>query len=330
MVCVRFRKIDAADPPSERSSHCISVIGNKVLLFGGEHIARTPIDSQMHTIDLAAEKPTWTTVDANGEPPSERIAHTQCVQGGFLWVFGGRQGIDMTEAPLNDLHRFNMTTSTWEEVKPTSSEAPCARSFHRMVSVGQYLYVFGGCAAVGRLNDLHRFDTKTAEWEQLPSSDAIAGRGGACFAADGDGNLYVIAGFAGKEMNDLHRFSVESGTWEQLPSDGLRPRSVCGTTTTNANKLICIFGGEVDPSGKGHEGAGAFADDVVIFDPASAKLSDSLALAKDSEPAPTQRGWAGIDAMGDAGFVLYGGLTGDDESPQRLGDLYVCELVSED
>jgi hypothetical protein len=30
---------------------------------------------------------------------------------------------------------------------------------------------------------------------------------------------------------------------------------------------------------------------------------------------------------GDSGFVLYGGLTGNDESPQRLGDLYVMEFA---
>ena len=83
----------------------------------------------------------------------------------------------------------------------------------------------GGCAAVGRLNDLHRFDTVTNEWEAMPTSDAILGRGGPCFAAGGDGNLYVIAGFAGKEMNDIHQFRPNTKTWTQLPSAGLgRPR----------------------------------------------------------------------------------------------------------
>jgi hypothetical protein len=325
---VNWRKIATTNPPIERSSHCISVVGSVVFMLGGENVARTPIDSQLHTIDISATMPTWAVMEVNGTPPSERIAHAQCAQGGHtLWVFGGRQGIHMSEAPLDDLFKFDIASKTWTEVK--AANPPCARSFHRMVSAGPYLYVFAGCAAKGRLNDLHRFDTRSAQWKQMPSSDAIAGRGGPCFYADDStGDLFVVAGFAGQEMDDVHQFSAGDGSnvWKQVHYSGhLRPRSVCGATMVGG--LVCVFGGEVEESNKGHEGAGGFADDVVVFDPKLGMISDSLPLAPSSDPVPCQRGWTAIDALGDSGFVLYGGLTGNDESPQRLGDLYVMEFA---
>ena len=47
-------------------------------------------------------------------------------------------------------------------------------------------------------------------------------------------------------------------------SEGFRPRSVAGHCTFDDK--ILIFGGEVDPSGLGHDGAGSFACDTVLWD----------------------------------------------------------------
>ena len=76
---VNWRKIETTNPPIERSSHCISVVGSVVFMLGGENVARTPIDSQLHTIDISATTPTWAVMEVNGTPPSERIAHAQVV-----------------------------------------------------------------------------------------------------------------------------------------------------------------------------------------------------------------------------------------------------------
>ena len=50
----------AAGVPSTRSSHGISVIGNRVYLYGGEHEARTPIDSKVYIFDFDdSEEKAW-------------------------------------------------------------------------------------------------------------------------------------------------------------------------------------------------------------------------------------------------------------------------------
>ena len=115
---------------------------------------------------------------------------------------------------LRDLHL---------ESGPSSGSLPCPRSYHSMVAASSgTLYVFGGCPAAGRLADLHQLDTKTGLWSQLPSGE-MEGRGGTPLALAQDGSsLYVVGGFAGREMADIHRFDIASKTWsreEQVVED---------------------------------------------------------------------------------------------------------------
>jgi N-acetylneuraminic acid mutarotase len=74
------------------------------------------------------------------------------------------------------------------------------------------LFVFSGCGSEGRLNDLWQFNLSTKEWIQLPSNDAIRGRGGSSLFYAKD-RLFVIAGFAGEETNDCYSFNLKSRTW---------------------------------------------------------------------------------------------------------------------
>ena len=164
----------------------------------------------------------WRLVEAKGEIPSARFGHSMCAVGSSLFLFGGREGTAIDERLLNDLYRFDCETSTWSLVS-SSGSLPCPRSYHSMVAATcGTLYVFGGCPAAGRLADLHQLDTKTGLWSQLPSGE-MEGRGGTPLALAQDGSsLYVVGGFAGREMADIHRFDIASKTWskeEQVVGD---------------------------------------------------------------------------------------------------------------
>ena len=50
---------------------------------------------------------------------------------------------------------------------------PQPRSYHAAAVASGRLYVFGGCGADGRLNELHAYDPATNEWQQLPASQAV-------------------------------------------------------------------------------------------------------------------------------------------------------------
>eukprot|EP00301_Raphidiophrys_heterophryoidea_P014582 c23007_g1_i1.p1 GENE.c23007_g1_i1~~c23007_g1_i1.p1 ORF type:complete len:330 (+),score=69.21 c23007_g1_i1:50-1039(+) len=313
-----------------RSSHGVSVFDSRVFVFGGEHIARTPIDSALHVFHLGSK--TWTARNAKGSVfPAPRVAHAQVVCGSRLWVFGGRQGVLMHEDPLNDVWHCSLAGDS-DEVEWTQAEtknAPSARSFHQMVAVGSKLYVFGGCGKTGRFNDFHALDTTTLEWTALPASPDIKERGGASAASVGN-SIVILGGFCGHELGDIHVFDVATSTWRSVTQSQLTPpRSVAGTCTLWGK--ACIFGGEVAPSSKGHQGAGNFLNQLVLFDPTTDAVQEVPSSESTTRPSttPVARGWFGMAEIDSQSAVVFGGLTGDDETPCRLSDLLLLTLVDE-
>jgi Galactose oxidase, central domain len=332
--------------PCERSSHGLSIVKNEsvLVLYGGEKVARTPIDAASGALWLAdLQTKTWKKVNVTtGAAPPERVGHAQAAHGDqTIYIFGGRSGITMHEAAMNDMWAFDVETETWKQVIASNEDGgaalPEARSFHRMICVGDSLYVFGGCGAKsGRLADMHRFDIQTNTWHNLGASTLLRGRGGPnLLSLDSGKKLGVVAGFAGEETNDGQRFDVVQGKWEDkllCPTaelQGLRPRSVCTSASFPSLGVAIVFGGEVDPSHKGHEGAGGFENDVVVLDEKTGEYKETIPAG---EGWPGKRGWSDAAAYEDgtsssARFYIYGGLAGDDTNPVRLSDLWSLTLT---
>jgi N-acetylneuraminic acid mutarotase len=309
--------------------------GTRLVLYGGEHVARTPLEDEqaLWVADCCSDGTTWqwkccTPSTAMRPPP--RVAHTQVAVGDrYVYVFGGRAGITMGEKPMNDLWKLDTESLEWTMVEPSvSSPPPSPRSFHRMVAVEpSSIYVFGGCSADGRLADLFQFDLTTSTWHELGASPLLRGRGGAnLLVLQNKEQMAVIAGFAGEETNDGHRFDLSTKTWQdELMSapEGLRPRSVCVAGSFSAINKAVLFGGEVDPSERGHEGAGGFENDVVLLDGTTGEYLQTVRAS--SGASPEARGWSDGDVFGNS-LYIFGGLAGDDNSPKRLNDLWRLDL----
>jgi len=331
--------------PCTRSSHGVSMVQSKTKLFiyGGETVARTPLDPNQSTwiCDFTNSSPKWRSIlvsSSSAQQPPARVAHAQAVyKDRYVYIFGGRAGITMDEMAMNDLWVFDTETETWTECTSTSTP-PEARSFHQMLCVDDALYVFGGCSAVhGRLADIHKFDIATKTWTSMGTSQHLRGRGGATFLPFNNGkSLGVVAGFAGEETNDGHVFDVTKGQWNEdaLTKDltDLRPRSVCVGGSFPSVGLTVIFGGEVDPSQKGHEGAGGFANDVVVLNESNGNYITTIPSKQGSDEGwPEIRGWSSGAAVksydGSIGQIyVFGGLSGDDTSPERLDDLWRLDI----
>ena len=352
--------------PLARSSHGVSYLphSHQLFVYGGEHVARTPLLEEHHppaTTDKddtttviyiyawLADLPslTWkalTTTSLEAIPPV-RIAHAQAVvvddndtnSSSNVYIFGGRAGITMQENAMNDLWVWNSHTHLWTNLTPSSGDhnnnvLPEARSFHRMVALDQKLYVFGGCGQEsGRLADLHAFDLQQQTWSALDASSRLAGRGGPNLVPLQSGtSLAVVNGFVGHETNDGHVFDVTNQAWANDHLSGLdemRPRSVCVAASFSKLGVAVIFGGEVDPSERGHEGAGGFANDVVLLNEGTGALVETIAAPAASSSWPGPRGWSAGDASATDLFV-FGGLAGDDKLPIRLNDLWQLTLSS--
>ena len=88
---------------------------------------------------------------------------------------------------------------------------------------------------------------------------------------------------------------------------------------------LVLVGGELAPSGRGHAGAGNFSDQATVLDPGAGA---GVRLVGESQ-GPRARGWsAGGVWRGQAGerMVVVAGLTGDDNNPVRLMDVWMGEM----
>ncbi|KXZ44732.1 hypothetical protein GPECTOR_63g57 [Gonium pectorale] len=336
--------------PVERSSHSITVVGDRLYLFGGEHDPRVPVGNEMYEYCFADG--TWRVLEVQGEAPSPRVAHSAAAVGTVLYFFGGRSGLAMGEGASNDLYSFDVTTRTWARLEP-SGQLPPKRSYHTMTSLGRKLYVFGGCGEEGRLNDLYEYDAEANAWRALaaPAAEAVPGRGGSCLVAvpDGAGGkaaLYVVAGFCGRELDDMHVYNIVDDVWcgdvcptcKSSAAGGatsgvaaavgkLSARSVFGGAVHTCSKDACAhkseviaYGGEVDPSAKGHDGAGDFCASLMAYGGAGAEGWRSLDAGGES---PGPRGWFAAATTPDGRFIVHGGL---DKNNERLGDMFVLDV----
>ena len=84
----------------------------------------------------------------------------------------------------------------------------------------------------------------------------------------------------------------------------MRKRSVCSFGSLPKHNACIVFGGEVDPSAKGHEGAGNFDRDLMIMDGTSGSLLEVI-KPSGSVPWPKARGWADATvANSDTFYIL--------------------------
>ena len=351
-----WREIRALNPPSPRSSHQLSSLGSRIYLFGGEtgplrsHFGYgIPVASTaVHWLDLATPK-SWNEVvigSDSGPPPSARLGHGQAIVNGngsaFLYVFGGRQPEEKGDLgkirSLNDMHRLNLATGCWEELRCTG-DVPSVRSYLQMVSLQQTLFVFGGMINEERYSDLYAFDTATNHWTRLPDAP-MEGRGGAgvCVTGEGDGaRLWVVAGFCGRPVSDVWEYSIAAQVWrarEDLALPVARSIFACGAMTSDprgTDTEICLFGGEVAPANGDGEAGKYSSETLVLRSGVDEKEGCGVHLVPATE-SPAARGWTSgcVASMegGKTGFVIFGGIKeGEEGQPPgvRLGDLAILE-----
>lgn len=82
---------------------------------------------------------------------------------------------------------------------------------------------------------------------------------------------------------------------------------------------IVFFGGEVNPSEKGHEGAGAFSNNLLVLDGKTGKVLSQPLI----ETTPPNRGWSCAAVWNSSSLLVFAGLAGDDTNPIRLDDTWL-------
>ncbi|CAH9072832.1 unnamed protein product [Cuscuta epithymum] len=299
--------------PGARSSHAITIVGQKVYAFGGEFTPRVPVDNQLYVFNLSDQ--TWSLAEAvTGDVPPPRVGVTMATIGETIYIFGGR---DAEHKELNELYSFNTSTNQWTLLS-SGDDGPPNRSYHSMTSDDQHIFVFGGCGLTGRLNDLWAYNIVSEKWAKFPlPGDACKGRGGPGLAVV-QGKIWVVYGFSGDELDDVHCFDAIEEKWTLVQTKGENPSARSVFSTTRIGKYIFIYGGEVDPSDLGHLGAGKFSAEVYALD------TETLVWKRwdAAGDLPGPRGWcafAGGQRDGQEGLLLYGG---NSPTNDRLGDIF--------
>lgn len=96
----------SGDVPIDRSSHTLTAVGDKLYLFSGEHEARIAVDNDVYRYDPKAG--VWGRLKTQGNGPTPRIACTAAAVGSQIWVFAGRDSVEMGEGAFDDLYRCVM------------------------------------------------------------------------------------------------------------------------------------------------------------------------------------------------------------------------------
>ncbi|KAK9288393.1 hypothetical protein L1049_016849 [Liquidambar formosana] len=137
----------SGDKPTPRFNHAAAVIGNKMLVVGGESgngllddvqvswgkkalLIGGKTDSGSDRISVWAfdtETECWSLMEAKGDIPVARSGHTVVRASSALILFGGE---DAKRRKLNDLHMFDLKSSTWLPLNctgtgPVSKIQPC-------------------------------------------------------------------------------------------------------------------------------------------------------------------------------------------------------------
>ena len=86
------------------------------------------------------------------------------------------------------------------------------------------------------------------------------------------------------------------------------------------DKLVLV-GGELEPSARGHAGAGNFSDQATIIG-FEGSGGDATVTVGGSCRGPVARGWSAGAVWRDDRVVVVGGLCGDDTQPVRLMDVW--------
>ena len=129
--------------PICRSSHGLSALVDargkfhRLILYGGENVARTPITDAAQVLWLAQKDSNaqneggsssggwrWVSLSPNDNdrptPPS-RVAHSQAAVGHAVYIFGGRGGVDIGETALNDLWKLDIVYCWWMQGRERAS-----------------------------------------------------------------------------------------------------------------------------------------------------------------------------------------------------------------
>mmetsp|Transcript_110192 Transcript_110192/g.235255 ORF Transcript_110192/g.235255 Transcript_110192/m.235255 type:complete len:782 (+) Transcript_110192:69-2414(+) len=215
----RWSKVNAVRNPVPRSifGHTAVVYGHSMYIFGGWD--GHDIVQELFEYNISSNM--WMQIQPRGTAPRARYRHTAVVCADAMFIFGG---VDKTQYRFPDLHEYNFTHRHWSKVSTTSMQ-PSARTFHKSVVHGGYMYILGGFDG-RRLNDMYRVQmrssTDVARCQGRFADQAAGGSSGSAqltngVSRNGTGGSAGAIGDA-QDMGDAH-MPEDLWTWQRIDNE---------------------------------------------------------------------------------------------------------------
>ncbi|KAJ8766471.1 hypothetical protein K2173_022530 [Erythroxylum novogranatense] len=236
----------AGDKPSPRSNHAATVVGNKMIVVGGESGNGLLDDVQV----LDFDRFNWTTVSSKLylSPSSLPLKIPACK--GHSLVSWGKKALligGKTNPPSDRISvwAFDTEAECWSLME-TKGDAPVARSGHTVVRASSHLFLFGGEDAKKRkLNDLYMFDLKSLTWLPLHcTGTGPSARSNHVATLYEDKILHIFGGSSkSKTLNDLYSLNFETMVWSRIKIRGFHPSPRAGCCGVLCGSKWYIAGG---------------------------------------------------------------------------------------
>ncbi|GKU91637.1 hypothetical protein SLEP1_g5482 [Rubroshorea leprosula] len=201
--------------PVARGGHSVTLVGSKLILFGGEDRSRKLLND-VHILDL--ETMTWVAVEATRTAPAPRFDHTAAVHSEhYLFIFGGCSHSIF----FNDLHVLDLQTMEWSQPQ-VQGDLVTPRAGHAGITIDEMWYIVGGgdnnngCleTVVLNMSKLARSKLTTLQERHPLASEGLS----ACPALiNGEKYLVAFGGYNGKYNNEVFVMRLK-------PRDSSRPK----------------------------------------------------------------------------------------------------------
>nr|XP_025044885.1 rab9 effector protein with kelch motifs-like [Pelodiscus sinensis] len=230
--------------PCAREGHTLCVVKGKIYLFGGcsTQDAKECLPG-VYSFDLSSLM--WKKIKTTGIAP-HTLRHSSAVIEDNIYVYGGVQ----YGKAVDDLYMFSTISLTWTPVK-TSGSAPGTRSGHTFATVGQVIYMFGGCSSENIYStDVYALDTGSLTWQQCEVKGEIpSGRIHHTFTAHHDKDIYLFGGIHESKdgnktpKNDVMKLSLAKMKWKMPLYVGIPPACRHSHVALILHSQLYIFGG---------------------------------------------------------------------------------------
>ncbi|PIA37127.1 hypothetical protein AQUCO_03000004v1 [Aquilegia coerulea] len=201
--------------PISRAGQSVTLVGSKLIMFGGEHASRQLLND-IHILDLEAM--TWDVLETMNTPPAPRFDHIAAVHSErYLLIFGGCSH----STCFNDLHILDLQTKEWSQPQ-TQGDVVTPRAGHAGVTIDGTWYILGGGDNTSGASDTLVLNLSKLVWSVLTNveqRDPLASEGlSLCFTSlDEEKLLIAFGGYNGK-------YNSEVFVLRPKPSDSARPK----------------------------------------------------------------------------------------------------------